>query len=75
MGVAQLVPVARQPETYELVDEASAYEWLLNNDHADAVPREVDDAHEVHPGERAMFSSRIPTELIVGSKSIAQPGV
>jgi hypothetical protein len=31
------------PPTYELVDDETAHEWLLANDHADALPKEIDE--------------------------------
>jgi len=52
-----------KPETYDFVDEGSAYEWLLANDHADAVPPAVDQNHEVQPAKQDALSNRIPAKL------------
>ena len=50
-------------EKYYEVSEATAHAWLLANDHADAVPAEEVEAHEVGAGKTPQRTIRIADDL------------
>lgn len=53
------------PDRYTTISEKSAYDWLVRNDHADAIPKEEDEARSLDTpsGETPRRTVRIPDEL------------
>ena len=52
-------------DTYEEIPESQAFDWLVANDHADAVPKEEDEARSLDAaaGETPRRTVRISDEL------------
>ncbi|WDL99766.1 hypothetical protein [Alicyclobacillus sp. ALC3] len=50
-------------DTYSAIDEQQAFDWLLANDHADAIPKEEDEARSLDAGETPRRTVRIPDDL------------
>ncbi len=59
-------------ERYEAIGKTEAYNWLIANDHADAVPTDEIEAREVGAGNTPKRSVRISDELWSAAQEIAR---
>ena len=59
-------------ETYYEISPSRAEDWLIANDHADALPEEVIDAHEVGAGKTPQRSIRLTDDLWMAAQERAR---
>lgn len=59
-------------DTYESISEAKAYDWLIRNGEADAVPKEETEAREVGAGSTPKRTVRISEDLWARAQEVAR---